>query len=166
MQTSIPDTKLYLDDLALGDSFESGIYRIDDTQIKAFAGQFDPQPFHLDNQAASDTVFAGLAASGWHTAAISMRLLVESVPFGNGLIGAGSELNWPFPTRPGDELRVKTVVLAIAPSRSNPGKGLVTLQSTTLNQHDQAVQRLIGKLVVFSRPAPRAVMAQPLEGNR
>jgi acyl dehydratase len=99
-------------------------------------------------------MFGGLAASGWHTAAITMRLLVESVPLGNGLIGAGSELSWPFPTRPGDELRVETLVLTITPSKSNPGKGLVTLQSTTLNQHDQAVQRLIGKLVVFNRPAP------------
>lgn len=154
METSGSTTQLFLNDLAVGDMFKSGTYRIDETQIKEFARQFDPQPFHLDNEAANKTMFGGLAASGWHTAAITMRLLVESVPLGNGLIGAGSELSWPFPTRPGDELRVETLVSAITPSKSNPGKGLVTLQSTTLNQHDQAVQRLIGKLVVFSRPAP------------
>src|SRR5215470_5963850 len=86
---------LYLDDLYVGQRFISGTHRIDDEQIKAFARQFDPQPFHLDAEAAKETLFAGLAASGWHTAAISMRLVVGSVPISGGIVGAGGELNWP-----------------------------------------------------------------------
>src|ERR1044071_2051387 len=92
---------LYLDDLHIGQRFISGTHLIDEAQIKAFAHQFDPQPFHLDAEAAKETFFAGLAASGWHTAAISMRLVVESVPITGGIVGAGGELTWPAPTRPG-----------------------------------------------------------------
>ncbi|MES2820904.1 MAG: MaoC family dehydratase [Pseudomonadota bacterium] len=156
MNTSATAKPLFLDDLSVSDVFRSGTYCLDEQQITAFAAQFDPQPFHLDGEAAKGTLFRGLAASGWHTAAITMRLLVESVPFGNGLIGAGSELSWPAPTRPGDELRIETEVLAIAPSSSNPDKAIVSLQTLTLNQHGQTVQRLIGKLVVFRRPADGA----------
>lgn len=143
--------KLFLDDLSVGDTFRSGTYLIDEQQIKSFAVQFDPQPFHLDNQAAEQSFFAGLAASGWHTAAITMRLLVSSLPLDAGLIGAGSELNWPTATRPGDELRVETTVLAINPSKSKPDRGLVTFQADTLNQHGELRQRSVSKLLIFRR---------------
>lgn len=151
MNDAAPLRKLFLDDLSVGDTFRSGTHLIDEQQIKSFALQFDPQPFHLDNQAAEHTFFAGLAASGWHTAAITMRLLVSSLPLDAGLIGAGSELEWSTATRPGDELRVETTVLAINPSKSKPDRGLVTFQTLTLNQHDEVRQRSIAKLLVFRR---------------
>lgn len=142
---------LFLDDLSVGDTFRSGTYLIDEQQINSFALQFDPQPFHLDNQAAEHSFFAGLAASGWHTAAITMRLLVSCLPLDAGLIGAGSELSWPTATRPGDELRVETSVLAINPSKSRPDRGLVTFQTDTLNQHGELRQRSVAKLLIFRR---------------
>ena len=86
---------LYLDDLQVGQRFTSKTHRVDEAQIKAFASQFDPQPFHLDENAAKDSLFSGLVASGWHTAAMTMRLLVEGLPLAGGLIGAGGELSWP-----------------------------------------------------------------------
>src|SRR5215471_7186376 len=102
----VGQSRLYLEALAVGRRFTSATHGIDAAQIKAFAGQFDPQPFHLDEETAKGTLFAGLAASGWHTAAITMRLLVESgLPLAGGIIGAGGEVNWPKPTRPGDVLR-------------------------------------------------------------
>jgi acyl dehydratase len=111
--------RLNLDDLHIGQRFTSGTHLLDEEQIKAFARQFDPQPFHLDNEAARGTLLSGLAASGWHTAAITMRLLVESgLPLAGGIVGAGGELDWPKPTRPGDSLKVESEVLDIRPSRS------------------------------------------------
>src|ERR1700722_16811712 len=112
------DNKLYLEDIAVGMEFVSGEHQLDAAQIKAFASQFDPQPFHLDEQAAQGSFFQGLAASGWHTMAITMRLLVESLPFSQGVIGAGAELSWPRPTRPNDVLHVKSTITDIMPSRS------------------------------------------------
>ncbi len=100
-------TPLYFDDLRVGQRFVSGVHRIDEEQIKAFAIQFDPQPFHLDAEAARGTLFAGLVASGWHTAAISMRLLVGCLRVAGGLVGAGGEIAWPKPTRPGMTLQVE-----------------------------------------------------------
>jgi len=144
--------RLYLDDLTVGDTYTSGTATLDVEQIKVFARQYDPQPFHLDEAAAQTSFFGGLAASGWHTAAITMRLLVDSVPFDGGLIGAGTEITWPLPTRPNDVLRVKSEVLEIKPSRSKPDRGLVTCLSLTLNQHDEVVQRSLAKLLVFRRP--------------
>jgi len=123
------------------------------TQIKAFAAAFDPQPFHLDEKAARDTLFHGLAASGWHTAAVTMRLLVESdlTPAG-GIVGAGiEECRWPRPVRPGDELRVASEVLEVRPSQSRPDQGLLKVRTTTLNQHGEVVQILIANLVVPRR---------------
>lgn len=146
-------TPLYLEDLSVGDRFISAEHPLDEAQIKAFAHQYDPQPFHLDHDAASETLFAGLAASGWHTAAITMRLLVESVPFANGIIGAGSEVSWPRPTRPDDVLHLESEILAIAPSKSKPDRGIVTCQSDTVNQRGELLQRSTAKLVVFRRPA-------------
>src|SRR6266496_3812710 len=138
----------YLEDFAVGQTFRSDRVRIDKEQIKTFAAEFDPQPFHLDEDAARDTIFRGLAASGWHTAALTMRLLVESEfhPAG-GIVGAGfEELRWPVPVRPGDELRVESEVLEVRPSKSHPNQGLLKVKTTTLNQNDEAVQVSIGNL--------------------
>jgi len=148
-----PENKelLYLDDLRVGQRFISGTHLIDEAQIKAFARQFDPQPFHLDAEAAKETLFAGLAASGWHTAAISMRLVVKSVPIRGGIVGAGGELTWPTPTRPGATLHVESEILDLRPSRSHPDRGMATLRSETVNQHGEVVQVLIAKLVVPRR---------------
>ena len=124
---------------------------IDEAQIKAFARQFDPQPFHLDAEAAKETLFEGLAASGWHTAAISMRLVVKSVPIRGGIVGAGGELTWPTLTRPGVTLHVESEILELRPSRSHLDRGMATLRSETVNQHGEVVQMLIAKLVVPRR---------------
>jgi acyl dehydratase len=146
------DGRLYLDDLQVGQRFSSGTHVIDAAQIKAFARQFDPQPFHLDEEAAKDTLLAGLAASGWHTAAITMRLLVETgLPLAGGILGAGGEVEWPAPTRPGDTLRVESEVLEITPSRSRPNRGLAVIRSLTRNQKDEVVQSLTAKLIVPRR---------------
>ena len=143
----------YLEDFTVGQTFGSGRARIDAARIKAFASEFDPQSFHLDEEAARTSIFQGLAASGWHTAALTMRLLVESElrPAG-GLIGAGfDEFRWPRPVRPGDELRVESEVLEVRPSKSRPGQGLVKVRMTTLNQNGEAVQILIANIVVPRR---------------
>lgn len=140
---------LYLDDISVGDTFRSKDQAIEEAEIKAFATQFDPQPFHLDDNAARHTLFGGLAASGWHTAAITMRLMVTGgLPLAGGIVGAGGEISWPRPTRPGDVLHVESSVLAVTPSRSKPDRGIVTVQSDTLNQDGELVQRLVSKLMV------------------
>lgn len=149
-----PDAPCYLDDLAVGQSFTSPSHALDESQIKQFAAQFDPQPFHLDDEAARGTLFGGLAASGWHTAAITMKLLTQGgAPLAGGLIGAGAEVTWPRPTRPGDVLTVFTTVQEITPSASRPDRGTVRLRSETRNQHGQVVQLLVSRLVVPRRPA-------------
>jgi len=148
MQTTAP-AALYLDDLHVGQTFSSASYALDATAIKAFAAQFDPQPFHLDEIAAQDTLFSGLAASGWHTAAITMRLMVlGGLPISGGIIGAGAEISWPRPTRPGDILQVDSEVLALTPSRSRPERGIATLRSITRNQRGETVQILTSKLAM------------------
>ena len=119
----------------------------------AFASQFDPQPFHLDDEAAKATLFGGLAASGWHTAAITMRLLVGGgMPIAGGVVGVGGEISWPKPTRPGDVLRVESEVIEIKPSRSRPDRGMVTVRSETRNQREDIVQILVAMLIVPRRP--------------
>jgi acyl dehydratase len=148
----IPQDRLYLDDLYVGQRFASATDTIDEAQIKAFAARFDPQPFHIDEKAAEDTLFKGLAASGWHTAAITMRLNVEGgLPLAGGIIGAGGELAWPAPTRPGDTLHVESEVLEITPSRSKPDRGIAVVLSRTLNQRGEVLQILKAKLVVPRR---------------
>lgn len=143
---------LYLDDLHIGQRFSSRTHKIDAAQIKAFADQFDPQPFHLDDEAAKGTLFAGLAASGWHTAAITMRLQVEAgLPFAGGIIGAGGEISWPKPTRPGDELTVVSEIEEVTPSRSRPDRGTVKVRSETRNQRGEVVQILVAKLIMPRR---------------
>lgn len=143
--------ELYLDDLELGQEFLSGEHALDADQILAYARQFDPQPFHLDPEAAKDSFFQGLAASGWHTMSITMKLLVQSLPFAEGVIGAGGQIAWPRPTRPGDVLRVKSEILKIRPSRSRPDRGMVQVRSTTLNQRGEVLQELTAELLVFRR---------------
>ena len=144
---------LFLEDLSVGDVFESESLTLSAEQIVAFAEQFDPQPFHLDDEAAKGSFFEGLAASGWHTVALTMRLLVRSFPLACGVIGAGAELAWPKAVRPGDRLRATSTVLDISPSRSKPDRGIVVVQTVTSNQLDEVVQRLTSKLLVFRRAA-------------
>lgn len=150
-----PRSKLFFEDFTVGQVFRSGSLRVDAAAIKAFAAQFDPQPFHLDEAAAEATLFGGLAASGWHTAALTMRLLVDGgAPIAGGIVGAGTdEMRWPRPVRPGDELRAESEVLEIRPSRSRPREGFIKLRTTTFNQNDEPVQILVANLLVPRRPA-------------
>ena len=149
------DKRLYLEDLQVGQRFVSSSHALDEAQITSFAAAFDPQPFHLDTGGARRTFFGGLAASGWHTAAITMRLNVESgLPLAGGVIGAGGEIAWPRPTRPADVLHVESEILEIAPSRSRPERGIATVRSETLNQRNEVVQVLTARLIVFRRPSP------------
>jgi acyl dehydratase len=148
------DDRLYLDDFHVGQCFTSGTHVMDAVEIKAFAREFDPQPFHLDEETAKDTLFGGLVASGWHTAAITMRLQVESgLPIAGGIIGIGGEMSWPRPTRPGDVLHVVSEIKEVTPSRSRPDRGVVRVRSETRNQRDEVVQILDAKLFVPRRTA-------------
>ena len=143
----------YLEDFAVGQTFRSGRTRIDGDRALAFAAEFDPQPFHLDEAAARRSIFGGLTVSGWYTAAATMRLLVETElrPAG-GIIGAGlDECRWPRPVRPGDELRVECKVIEVRPSKSRPEQGLIKLRTTTLNQDDEAGLVHVVNLVVLRR---------------
>jgi acyl dehydratase len=145
--------KRYLEDFEPGQKYRTGSLRVEAADIKAFAAQFDPQPYHLDEAAARDSFFGGLAASGWHTAALTMRLIVggEMQPAG-GVIGAGfDEFRWPRPVRPGDELHVESEILEVRASKSRPQQGMVKVRSTTLNQHDEAVQVYVVNMVVPRR---------------
>lgn len=151
-------TERYLEDFAVGQVFGSGRIRVEAARIKSFAAEFDPQPFHLDPEAAARTFFRGLAASGWHTAALTMRLLVDSdlKPAG-GIIGLGfEEFRWPRPVRPGDELSLQTEVLEVRPSQSRPEQGLIKIRTTTLNQVGEAVQIQVGTLLVRRRASASA----------
>ena len=145
-------TPRYLDDLAVGDRFTSGEHAMDEAQIKAFAAQFDPQPSHLDDAAAQATLFGSLAASGWHTAAITMRLNVTGgLPIAGGIIGAGGDIAWPRPTRATDVLRVESEIVEIQPSKSRPDRGMVTVRSETRNQHGDVLQVSTVRIVVPRR---------------
>ncbi len=145
--------ELYLEDFSVGQRFISATHQIDADQIKAFAARFDPQPFHTDEAAAQAGFFRGLAASGWHTASITMSLLVRSgMPIAGGLIGAGGEISWPRPTRPGDVLQVESEVLAVTPSRSRPERGMITVKSETKNQNGEIVQILTSRMLVWRKP--------------
>jgi acyl dehydratase len=145
----------YLDDFAVGQTFSSPPLTVDKERIKSFAAEFDPQPFHLDEEAAKSTFFRGLAASGWHTTAMTMRLLHESdfSPAG-GIIGASfEELRWPRPVRPGDRLHVEGEILEVRPSKSRPDQGFIKVRTTTINQNDEPVQIFTANLLVQRRPA-------------
>ena len=143
---------LYLDDLSVGQTFQSASRTITADEIMRFAGEFDPQPFHLDETAAAHSPFGGLAASGWHTAALTMRLIVDSVNLAGGVIGAGGTVNWPRPTRPGDTLQVTSTIVDVTPSRSKPDRGIVKIRSETRNHHGDVVQELTATLIVRRRP--------------
>jgi acyl dehydratase len=150
--------RYFFEDFAVGQVFNSGKLRVDAEQITAFAAQFDPQPFHLDEEAAQQTVFRGLAASGWHTAALTMRLMLDGEfrPAG-GIIGVGfDELKWSLPVRPGDELQARSEILEVRPSKSRADRGMIRVRTTTFNQNDEAVQVFTGNLLV-----PRRANASP-----
>lgn len=151
MATEPIENKIYLEDLEVGATFTSGSYEMTQERILQFGSEFDPQPFHTDPDAAKETFFGGLAASGWHTAAVTMRLLVESAPLAGGLIGAGSEVSWPRAVRPGEVLRVVTTVKELIPSKSKPDRGLAIMESVTYNQDDEACQNSVAKVLVFRR---------------
>ncbi len=153
--------KLFLEDLAEGMRFAAGPLPVEAGEVAAFAARYDPQPFHLDEAAAQGhPVFAGLAASGWHTAAMTMRMLVESDLWPNGgIVGAGmDELRWPRPVHPGDELHIETEILEVRPSRSRPEQGLVKARTTTFNGRGEPVQVLVANLIVPRR--------RPAEGGQ
>jgi acyl dehydratase len=148
----------YLEDFAVGQKYKTASLTVTPGDIKAFASQFDPQVFHLDEEAAKKTFFGGLAASGWHTAALTMRLLVqgELKPAG-GIIGAGfEEFRWPKPVRPGDVLRVESEILDVRESKSRPTQGIIKVRTTTLHQDGEPVQVFVGSLVVPRRGSGQA----------
>ena len=146
---------LYFEDLAVGQTFRTGSHRMELDAIRAFAAEFDPQPFHLDEEAGRASVFGGLVASGWHTAAVAMRLLVGGeLRIVGGLIGLGvEELRWPRPVRPGDTLTVESEVLDLRPSGSRPDRGIVRVRNTTRNQHGEPVMVQAVAMIVPRRPA-------------
>jgi acyl dehydratase len=143
----------YLEDLTAGQRYRTASATVELEQIQAFAAQFDPQPFHLDPEAAKQTLFGELVASGWHTMGITMRLIVGSdVQLGWGFLGAGVEnMDWPHPVRPGDTLRAENEVLDIKPSRSKPDRGIVRIRTTTYNQRDEPVLIVTAKVIVPKR---------------
>ena len=148
-------TVRYLEDFEAGQTFRSGRSRIDADRIKSFAAELDPQPFHLDERAATDSMFRGLAASGWHTASITMKLMVEGdLKLAGGIVGAGfDEFRWPRPVPPGDELRVESEVLEVRASKARPDQGILKVRTTTLNQNNEPVLVSVGNLIVLRRPA-------------
>jgi len=146
-----PPDRLYLEDLYIGQRFTSAPHPLDAEQIKRFAAEYDPQPFHLDEEAAKGSFFGGLAASGWHTAAMTMRMLVDSVPLADGLIGAELQLAWPRPTRPGMILQLFAEVVDIRPSRSKPDMAIVTMRNETRDQDGEVLQLFTVKMPVFKR---------------
>lgn len=148
------ENQFYLDDFQVGQRFTTGSHQLDEQQIVSFAREFDPQPFHTDPVAALDTFFGGLVASGWHTAAVSMRLMVQTgIPIAGGWIGAGGTIDWLRPVRPGDTLQVEIDVTEVRVSKSRPTRGMVHIRGTTRNQRDEDVQVLTAKLVVPRRTA-------------
>jgi acyl dehydratase len=149
-----PIAPMYLDDLSVGQTFHSGSVTVELERIKAFAADFDPQPFHLDEAAAGRSLFGRLVASGWQTAAMTMRLMVDSdFKVAGGLIGMGVEaIRWPRPVYPGDVLRVESEILEVRPSQSNPERGVVRVRNTTLNQDGEPVMIQTATLIVPRRP--------------
>jgi acyl dehydratase len=143
----------YLDELKAGDRFTSASHRMEMAEIKAFALQFDPQPFHLDEAAATDSLFGGIVASGWHTAAVAMRLMVDGgLPIAGGIIGTAADMRWRSPVRAGDELHVVCEIQEVSPSRSKPDRGTVRIACSTLNQRGEAVTTAQMRVIVSRRP--------------
>jgi acyl dehydratase len=156
---------LYLDDLRVGQRFETRTYAVTPEEVHGFAAAYDPQPIHLDPEAARAGPFEAIALSGWHTAAISMRLFVQDgPPIAGGMIGLGGEISWPRPTRPNDILRLTSEILEVRPSRSRPDRGIVTIRNETLNQHAEVVQVFVAKLIVPRRPGASGLPAASPDG--
>jgi acyl dehydratase len=146
------DRRLFLEDLTPGQRFVTNTHTVTEDEILDFARTFDPQPFHLNHDAARATIFRGLAGSGWHTAALTMRLMVESgPPLAGGILGVGGEIAWTTPMRPGDTLQVSSEVLEVLPSRSSPERGMVTIRNETRNQHGDVVQTFMARVIVPRR---------------
>jgi acyl dehydratase len=146
----------YFEDLKRGDRFQSAPYSVSRVKMIAFSRSFDPQDFHLDAAVANRSMFKGLIASGWHTAAITMRLFVQTLNFAEGAIGLGvDELRWPNPVRPGDVLQVETDIVKLRPSRSKPGYGIVRLRNVTTNQNGKVVQTMMASALVRRRKSRR-----------
>ena len=143
---------LWLDDLHEGMSFASDTYEMTAESIIAFATEFDPQPFHVDAESAEGTFFDGLVASGWHTAAVTMRLLINGLPIATGIVGGGGELSWPSAATAGDVLRVEGAVTRITRSRSRPEQAWVVVEHRTVNQRDEVRQTNSSRLLVWQRP--------------
>lgn len=144
-------SSLYLEDLTVGDLFESRSISVTAGDIRSFASKYDPQYFHLDEKLSESSYFGGLSASGWHVGSLTMRLLTESLPIGGGVIGGGVDVRWKSATRPGDRLKIVTEVKKIEPSRSKLDRGKVTVFIKTMNQHDEIRQTIESSLLVFKR---------------
>ncbi|MCE2950776.1 MAG: MaoC family dehydratase [Alphaproteobacteria bacterium] len=144
----------YLDDFIPGQKFISGEKRVTQEEVITFAKEFDPQSFHVDPEAAKKSVFGGIVASGWHTASMSMRLILDTCPIAEGRIGLGGDITWPAPTKPGDIIHVEVEVMEVRPSTSKPDRGIVTLRSTTKNHRGETVQILTARTLMMKRPEP------------
>ena len=155
----MPAPPCYLEDLAVGERYVGGTATVDLAAIKAFAAAYDPQPFHLDEAAAKASIFGGLVASGWHTMAVTMRLLVEGELRSLwGLVGLGAdELRWPRPVVPGDVLSVEWEVIEVRPSSSKPDRGTARLRVTTRNQRGETVLTVVTTILLPRRSAPEAI---------
>jgi len=148
----------YFDDLKVGDRFKSEPLNVTEKQLIAFAHKFDPQMFHLSRKRAERTIFKGLVASGWHTAAMTMRLFVQTLNFAEGAIGLGvDELRWPNVVRPGDVLTVETEIVDLRPSRSRPRFGIIRLRNVTTNQSGEIVQTMLASAMVPRRERSETV---------
>ena len=146
------DQLLYLEDLSPGQRFTTKTLTVTESDVLSFARAFDPQPFHLDDEAARATIFGGLAGSGWHTAALMMRLMVESgPPLAGGILGVGGEINWMLPMRPGDTLQVHSEIVDVSPSRSRPDRGMATIRNETRNQRGAVIQTFVARVIVPRR---------------
>jgi acyl dehydratase len=157
MRISMAMNERYFEDLPPGTRFESEPLQVNEKQLVEFAHKFDPQMFHLDRKTAERSIFKGLVASGWHTAAMTMRLFVQTLNFAQGAIGLGvDELRWPNAVRPGDTLRVETEIMEARLSRSKPAHGIIRLRNITTNQRGEIVQSMYANALVPRRPAGKA----------
>ena len=149
MVTNSTMKERFFEDLKIGDRFKSETYKVTEEQIVSFAREFDPQPFHLDRAVGEKTIFGGLIASGWHTAAITMRLFVQTLNCAEGAIGLGvDELRWPAAVKAGDELQVEVEIVDLRESRSKPTHGVVRLRYVTTNQRGETVQTMFASALV------------------
>jgi acyl dehydratase len=147
--------RLYFEDFPPGDVRESGARTVTREEMLAFAREFDPQPFHIDEAAARQTIYGGLIASGWHTIAIYMRLMWDSYLKDTASLGSPGvdEVRWLTPVRPGDTLRARFTVVDAVPSRSKPDRGIVRSLSEVFNQRGEVVMTLRGLGMFGRRPA-------------